>query len=178
MVTKIFKSVLALMLVSTESKGYILAKNVGGTEGLLAPYFSSDNFPNAITNTVQIGSGTTSAGIYLGTGDTAPTEDDYALASRITTGLTASAPVQSNGVDESGNPYKQLIFTLTNTTSADIVVKEIGYVQSLRSGYVNSPTVITNNRFMLDRTVLSSPVTVPANNGTVAIKYTLKTIIS
>lgn len=178
MITKTFKALVSLLFASTGSEGYIPVKKINGGEVLLAPYFASDDFPCNPSNNVQINSNYSSPGIYLGTGDTAPTEDDYGLAARITTGLTASTPTQATGKDANGNPYKQILFTLTNTTSTDIIVKEIGYVQTLRAGLTNAPTVVTNERFLLDRTVLPSPVTVPANNGTAAIKYTLKTIIS
>lgn len=78
-------------------------------------------------------------------------------------------------MDANGNPYLQYTIMLTNTTSNDIIVSEVGYTQPL----IGSSSVDgsgTSEVYLLDHTVFDTPVTVPANDSAV-IKYTLKTIL-
>lgn len=178
MITNNFKACLQMILQSgVNSNGIVAAKDVTGATKYLGAYFSSsDGYPNKTDNNIRIASSTTYAGIYLGTSNTPATASDYFVGSVITSGLTAGTPSVSLGVDENGNPYKQIVVLLTNTTASDIVVKEVGYVQQFfaANAILTSPSLL---RFLLDRTVLPSPLTVPAN-GSAALKYTLKTIIS
>jgi len=174
MITKNFKVFIACILQSsgnTTTKGYMPVKDVSGTTKYLGFNFAS--FPYNLYRNVTFSNG---SGIIVGNGDTPATEDDYALESKITSGLTASNSTYTFGVDD-GNPYLEYLFTLTNTTGADIVVKEIGYVQPLQSATTSGGNASSSGNYLIDRTVLSTPVTVPAN-GSAAIKYRLKTVIS
>lgn len=172
MITRNFKMFLAAILQiksSAATPGYLPVVNVSNVTKYLGFYTST------IANTVLVNS-LTNAGIWIGTGSDSPTENDYNLKSRITSGLTASTPTTTQGVDSDGNPYLTYLFTLTNTTSSDITVSEIGYVQNGgASSAIGESTSL--DRFLLDRTVLDSPVTVPAG-GSAAIEYTLKTVLS
>lgn len=178
MVTNNFKACLQMILQSgVNSNGLVAAKDVTGATKYLGAYFSSsDGYPYKTDHSIRITPYTTSAGIYLGTSNTPATASDYFVGSVISSGLSAGSPVVSLGVDENGNPYKQIVVLLSNTTASDIVVKEVGYVQQFfaASAIQGSPSIL---RFLLDRTVLASPLTVPAN-GSAVLKYTLKTIIS
>ena len=176
MINKNFKAILACILQSsgnTDSNGLLPIISQTGAAVYLS--FRQNGFPYSVSNNVSINNTSSSTGIRLGSGNTQASEDDYNLDSRITSGLTASSPVVTYGVDENGNPYKVFLFTLTNSTNSDITVAEIGYFQQLYTsssqGAISSTATI-----MLDRTVLSTPVTVPANDSAV-IKYTLKTIM-
>ena len=103
-------------------------------------------------------------GIVVGSGRTPATIDDYKLESMITSGLSASI---AKSIDSDNDTI--IALTFTNTSSADITIGEIGYVG----------TVYIDNNFggskyvLLERTVLDSPVTIPAG-GIGKIEYSIK----
>lgn len=113
--------------------------------------------------------GNTPRGIYLGTGNTAVTENDYTLASPITSGLSVSAPTGS-AVYDNENSYLNRTYLLTNTTDSDITIREMCEVVRGNGGTTpNAGSVAI--AIMVWREVLSTPVTVPANGSAVlAIK--------
>ena len=176
MITNTFKYIMAMMLESiggNTASGKIKVKNTQGQDRYLGNRFSS--FPNTVYTSVQ--RTVSSPGIYVGTGDTAPTANDYCLEQMITSGISASSSSITSGLDDSGNPFVQYLFTITNTTSSDITIKEVGYSQYLYVSNSLNGDAVNYNTLLLDRTVLTTPVTVPANDSA-AIKYTLKTVIS
>lgn len=175
MITKWYKNLLKWMLQSGVSNGYTLVKTPGGETKYIGGGFTSSSFPNSVSKTVQINT-LKGSGIHVGTGQTPATEEDYFIESKIASGLKAGSTTVRGGVDENGNPYVELSFMLSNTTGEDIVVREIGYVQ----GAALANTIggsSANSNILLDRTVLSTPVTVPAG-GEAVIRYTLKTVQS
>ena len=154
------------------SKGYTPVKNTSGETKYIGGYFGSSGMPSTIQKTVQISN--TSAGIWLGEGQTPATEEDYTLEEKITSGLTAGTATIRSEVDENGNPYIEYTFMLSNTTAEDIIIREIGFVQQFNmSSTIGGAT--SQDKLLIDRTVLSVPVTVPAN-GEAVMRYTLKTI--
>ena len=176
MITKIFKYFMAAVLESNgnnNTTGKWEVKNTQNQTRYLG--FHIGYFPTNIYSTVSFA--TASPGIQVGTGNTAPTEDDFRLASQITSGMTATSPTMTRNLDNDGNPYLEFVFVLSNSTGNDITVSEVGYVQYLYSASSQGGMDSSLSAYMLDRTVLSTPVTVPANDSA-AIKYTLKTIIS
>lgn len=172
MITKNFKHLLAMVLLNNGSQAtpaYLPVTTMNGTTQYIGGRMY---FPGTVTYSVSTSSSST--GIHLGTGDTAPTENDYALESKISSGITASTPTRQYNKDNNGNPYLTLMFTVTNTTSSDIIVKEIGFVQSAYlATNMGSSQSSNGTHILLDRTILSQPVTIPANDSA-AIKYTLK----
>lgn len=172
MITKWYKNLLMWALQSGINKGYTPVKDVAGNTKYLGGYFNG--FPNTPSKTVQI-SNLNNAGIYVGTGQTPATEEDYSLENKIVSGLTPGTPTTRGGVDENGNPYIEYTFMLSNTTANDIIIREIGYYQnaSLASTIGGSSST---ERILIDRTVLPTPVTVPAN-GEAVLRYTLKTVL-
>ena len=177
MITKNFKALLAVLLLAKDSPyfGILPVKNRSGSTKYLTSYFKNTNsFPYSLT--ASVGFSDTGYGLCVGSGNTAATEDDYTLEQAITSGLSASSPSATPSLDSSGNPQLEIVFTLTNTTSSDIVVKEIGYVQKLYVASQQGGSSATTENCLLDRTVLETPVTIPAN-GYAAMKYTLKTIM-
>lgn len=177
MITKQFKTIIAMMLEANtyNLNGLVQVTNTQGQTRYMAPYLNGV-FPSSVDYTMRFVANQNSPGVYIGTGNTIATENDYKLESVITSGITATAPSISPGLDGNGNPQLQLLYTLTNLTASDIVIREVGSVQrSYASTAQNSSS--SQNYFLHDRTVLDTPVTVPANDSA-AIKYTLKTIIS
>lgn len=107
-----------------------------------------------------------SSGVFLGTGNTPATIDDYRLAGDIVSGFTYN----SNVVSESDNDGLTLTanYTITNTSDAEIVIAEIGIIQNTSVGTKNA-----NYKMLLERTVLESPITIPAG-GVGQVTYTIR----
>lgn len=102
--------------------------------------------------------------IGIGTGTTAATEDDYKLEAPVT-GVTCDSTITAIGGNDSKKTYTA---TFSNTTDADVVVTEIGFLTNF---YYNSSTG-NNDNFLLDRIVLDTPITIPAGESK-AITYEL-----
>ena len=172
MITKVFKGLISLMMQSSgssSSKGIIEIKDAYGNTGYLANKFE---FPYFIYDTVAF---TGSRGIFVGSGSTPASENDYNLENRITTGLTSSAVTVNVDTDNDGNPFKSFTFTLTNSTANDIIIKELGYAQNVHASASRGASSSTAG-CLLDRTVLTTPITIPAN-GSNTLKYTIKSIL-
>lgn len=107
-----------------------------------------------------------SGGVIIGTGTTPPTLDDYYLSGDLITGYTYSAAV-SNTYDGDRVTITAL-YTITNTSAADFTVGEIGLIANLYQ-YNDASG---DKKALLERTVLDSPVTIPAG-GVGQITYTI-----
>lgn len=105
----------------------------------------------------------TSRGFAFGTGDAAATENDYDLESRITSGINV---VKSDGsvYDAKNNTVEYYLqYTITNTGSEDITIKEIGIFQTVYTDTTSGGTSTSRQRPILtDRTVLETPLTIAA----------------
>ena len=99
--------------------------------------------------------GNSSSGVTLGSGSTPATVDDYKLESAITKGLSVSI----TRIYE--NPVK-LVILITNTSDAPITIAEVGWQSLFGGAYA-----------LADRTVLDTPVTIPAG-GIGKIEYEIK----
>lgn len=100
------------------------------------------------------------AGVILGDGDLPVTLDDYKLSGSVITGITASVAF-SPSLEETGATASGLL-TITNGNADSVTIKEIGICAS-----------ISNTILMVERTVLDSPVTIPAG-GVGQITYTIR----
>lgn len=177
MLTNVFKKAMQLALVNSSSRKSSNAFQVRGANGntYYLTGIVSNNWPSANpTTTLRIAT-STSSGIWIGSGTTSPTAEDYTLEARITSGVSGSCSISDDFFDNDGNPILKMVVTLSNNGSADITVSEIGFFQQL-----NAATSISSSGtaqvFMIDRTILNEPVTIPAGES-VAITYTLKTVI-
>jgi hypothetical protein len=94
----------------------------------------------------------------LGTGTTAPTADDYRLESPITTNLSCDSVSVSRT-----SLIKTYTATFTNSGSSDITVTEVGFMIYIFYNY--STTTENSDHFLMDRTVLETPITIPAGES-------------
>lgn len=122
------------------------------------------SFINSLNNMITAPTTDSVTFIRTGTGTTAATEDDYKLEN-YATGLTCDSVVTAIGGNDSKKTYTA---TFSNTTDADVVVTEIGFLTNF---YYNSSTG-NNDNFLLDRIVLDTPITIPAGESK-AITYEL-----
>ena len=83
--------------------------------------------------------------VMFGTGITPPSYDDYRLSGTPISGLTVTASVTK----EDFGTEMTAVYTINNTSGADVTIGEIGLKWTL---------------YMLDRTVLETPLTIPAGS--------------
>lgn len=105
-------------------------------------------------------------GIVVGSGTTPPTLDDYKLESQITTGLSA---IVATTLDADNDMIYAV--TITNTSSEDITICEIGM-----HSYVYTSNSSSSATCLVERTVLENPITIPAS-GIGLINYAIKLTI-
>ena len=169
MITQNMRNLMAIALQSSGTiYGMLPVTDVSGAVRYLSPLFS---FPGSCAEAFTLDAN--SAGISIGTGSTAAAETDYNLQSTITSGITVT--LEHNVVRMDGDsPYHEFTFAITNTGSAALTISEIGYKQALRSCNTQGGTSDANTVFLLDRTVLSSPLTIQAGDAGILV-YALKT---
>ena len=118
------------------------------------------------------------SGISIGSGNREESSSDYDLQTPIFEGFSATV-TKEHGLDN-GDPYLEYTIDIENTGENSITINEIGYVQSFRvlpEQLVAVPVTVYSCAALVDRTVLSSPVTI-AVGETKTITYRLKTTIS
>lgn len=108
---------------------------------------------------------TSNPGVILGDGDTPPTSDDYKLAGNLVSGFTYSKTLKQVASDTAVTV--KAVYTITNTNSTAITIKEIGLI----GAPTTSPSASTS-KTLFDRTVLDTPVTIPAG-GVGQVEYTI-----
>ena len=173
MVTRNFLNLLAMALQAGDQTGKLPVADTTGLVRHLTGGVGS-TFPGVVTKAVTTNAD--AAGISVGTGNTAATENDYQLESTITSGISMVLSETVYGADSPGYPYVQYKVTVTNTGSDPITVKEIGYKQSLNVAKYPGMTIGAGNAVcLLDRTVLDTPVTIAAGDAGI-ITYKLRTI--
>lgn len=103
-----------------------------------------------------------SGGVCFGTGRKAITLDDYFLSGNLITSLSGTSVI-SYEHDTTNNLITVTgVYTVTNGSSDNAVVGEMGVIANIRSDY-----------YLIDRTLLDEPITIPP--GEIAkITYTIK----
>ena len=133
----------------------------------------SIGFPNSISGSVTLNA--TSAGISIGTGNTPATKNDTNLESTITSGVITTMVSTTVESETNGDPFLKYIFSVVNTGSSALTIREIGYKQTLTTtilpGYTSSTSVVC----LLDRTVFDTPIAIQAGDAGV-VEYKLKII--
>lgn len=104
-------------------------------------------------------------GVVFGTGNTPATLDDYKLSGDVITTLSGTCAI-SRGVDAEG-AYITARYTLNNNGDSDVTVSEIAACTFFWPD--KTKTLFT----ILDRTVLDTPVTIPAD-GVGKVEYTIR----
>lgn len=156
---------------SAESQMY---KSVGGSEfqinygylakGLSPGYKDGSAFSSSAHTLLTMMNGY--GGAILGTGNTPPTLDDYKLSGNLVTGFSYTSSKKVTFEDNGATI--EFLYTITNTTEDSIYIGEIGIISNL-NGNSNGE----NYKALLERTVLDSPVTIPAG-GVGQITYTIR----
>lgn len=136
------------------------AKDTSGAEYYFVP--KGGYYADALKLSMTDGNG----GQAFGTGDTPPTEDDYTLESVITSGISASAPSASTEFDTVNNRYiRRLTYTINNDSDSDITIKEVGTYRGIAYASTLGATGSSTKLLLVDRTVLDTPLTIPAGEA-------------
>lgn len=133
----------------------IMLKGVGTSDGGKASslYYVQTSYASA------------TGGIVFGDGSAPVTPDDYTLSGNIISGITASCTVSNELVDNVSTTKS--IITITNGNDSDITISEVGLM---------AKTSLSDNAkysFLTERTVLDTPVTIPAG-GIGQVTYTIR----
>ena len=169
MVTRNFLNLLAMVLESGSNVGCMSCRDVNGHERFLTGSFG---FPYSPTRAFTLQP--LYAGISIGTGTRAESEDDYNLEATITSGVNVVLTATSYGVESPWYPFVRYDLTVTNTGANPLTVTEVGYKQSIDTTKLIGSTIRQNSVVLLDRCVLDTPVTIaPGDAGIVS--YRLQT---
>ena len=176
MILNNFKQVMRLALVAygSKDKGGLPVKDPSGSTKYVCRL-------NSWPSNVWCGLTTSynSNGIVVGSGSTPPSESDYSLESLISSGISAgySIDTSNNSLDANGNPQLKIILTITNTGSSNVTIGELGFIQKVRLANDQAGSGSADKYILFDRSVLNTPVTIPAGESA-AITYILKTVIN
>lgn len=107
-------------------------------------------------------------GVIFGDGNTLPTRDDYRLSGNVISTVTGTAT--GGFTTDADGVTGTYTYTLTNTGSADITIAEVGLITG---GHSTSSRTGPYYKLLMERTVLDSPVTIPAG-GVGQITYTIR----
>lgn len=176
MITKNYETFAASILVSSSSAacGFGQIFDVKNTPFFINGYYFTNYMPVGTDGTLTTDK--YSSGISIGTGDSPESKYSNNLDSTITSGVTltlTSTKAKING------QYRVLefTFTITNTGSEQLIVKEVGYKQRVYVGrYIGDTTTSTSAAsivFLVDRTVLTTPLTIQAGDAGI-LKYAIQ----
>lgn len=112
-------------------------------------------------------------GVLFGSGNVAPTKDDYTLSGTVLTNFTSSY-MQSFSFGDDGSTTVTTVYTITAPSSEDITIGEVGIYTKMTYGQVSGQTGSTYlyQPILIERTALDSPITIPAN-GVGQVTYSI-----
>ena len=167
MITKNFYKMLAAMMANLQD---FTATSFNGSTVTMNEYNWENRFEwNVLLSNLQK-SANSSNGVVLGNGDTPPTFEDYTLAGDLISNFVFTASVSTLKTDGSGVTIRAL-YTITNNNSSEITIKEIGLIVN-GTQFNSGSGPDAKNKIILDRTVLDTPVTIPAG-GIGQVVYTI-----
>lgn len=170
MVNSNAKQLIKQVLSSGGTQGLLSVVDVSGTLRYLADFSA---YPADVEDTFTLVAA--NAGISVGSGSAAASENDYQLGNTITSGLTGVVTT-SKAIDGDGNTSITFTISLTNTSASDITISEIGYKQEIAASDSLNGTTATDRVFMLDRSLID-PLTISAG-GQAVIEYKLKAVVT
>lgn len=144
-------------------------RNINNQE-VYVVYMTGNFFSNGMG---PITTSATGHGVHFGSGTTTPTENDYLLTNSLTSGYSAALNYTEMGLDQQNKPYALARYTITNNSSANITIAEIGMISNSFVVADNSSTTnVHGTDFLIDHTLLDTPVTI-APGETAPIEYVL-----
>lgn len=151
---------------NTGVEGLIKAKRSDGEEFYICAWPAYSQLQ--ILTSVRATGG--DSGYVVGSGNKAESDQDYALDNMLTniSGTCSFATVTS--VDGSYYGYRARL-TITNISQEEITIREVGkfcgFARVSNKGDIVSNVSNARSSFLIDRTLLSTPVTIPAGESRV-----------
>lgn len=176
MLTNNFKKWLKTIIVDARNVTNVWVKTLGGKQiRLYGPAgYDLDNFGSYSNDNEEVfffpkaqASGNFKS-IYFGSGTSPVTREDYSLEY-----VDSSLSVQKTtfaGKDDSGRPYCKHVLVCTNISSVSVTIAEIGYAPRMFG--IDESGNKYQDRVLMDRTLLSSPVTL-AHGESCSIDYSI-----
>ena len=165
MVTKNFYKMLTAMMTNLQD---LTATSFNGSTVTMNEYAWESRFEWITLLSKLQTSANSSNGVVLGDGDTPPTFEDYSLAGNTISNFTFTASMSTLKTDDSGATIRAL-YTITNNNSVEITIKELCLIVNATQ---YSGANDASNKIVLERTVLDTPVTIPAG-GIGQVEYTI-----
>ena len=164
-VSKIVNYCIPPVTVGITSKAYIEATDAAGTNLFIPPLYHTAPSYSLIDDEIIVSGSSSTIGVAVGSGNSQESENSYKLDS-IIVGLSAAVPTVETVYDDTAGEYvARLDYAISNNTGSDVTVKEIGlfvrYTTATTKGATASSSAANRHTFMIDRTVLDSPVTIP-----------------
>lgn len=146
----------------------------GGTEDDIIAANPTTNFKHQMTKVLlvpSINSDTSSAngaknGVLFGDNATPARYEDTKLLGNLFTNGSVSYAQSVNETEDGKYVELTTVYTITNTGDSDFTVAEVGIVSG--GNYANF-----SRTYLMDRTVLDEPVTIPAG-GVGVVTYTIR----
>lgn len=110
---------------------------------------------------------TSVGGVLLGDGNTEPSLDDYRLSGNIISTVSAATVTPTVTISD-GSVIISATYSITNTGTEDITISEIGLM-----GKTTTSSSYETTSYLVERTVLDSPVTIPAG-GVGQVTYAIR----
>ena len=116
-------------------------------------------------------------GVAFGDGTAEPTVDDVMLCGTQHMGITTSnTTIEKSRTVEGDKLVITAVYTIDNTTEADLTISEVGLFSYTTYYTVNGNTASTYKRYLpcaVERTLLDTPITIHAG-GVGKVTYTIR----
>lgn len=163
----VYQGILATRADVTTYSGYVRSVNSS-----LCPSPILKTVTKTVKFTSDINSGNANSasavtGVIFGNGNAPATPNDYKMAGDLMSNGSVSVAQSENRADDGSYVELVNIYTVTNAMNEDFTIAEVGVV----GGFGNN----SQNYFtcLLDRTVLETPITIPAG-GVGVVTYTIR----
>ena len=144
-------------------------KSTGNQTVYAGPTINGSGWPQN-GSTISFSTTGMSIGVVIGSGNTPVQSSDYKLDAPLASDYSGSVS-KINGDTESSLSLK-LAVVIQNSGSSALTVREIGLIQSARTATTQGGSLTTNTNVLIERTVLSTPVTIAAGESE-TIDYTI-----
>jgi hypothetical protein len=144
----------------------------GSSVSIWEEWYSSTTGGGGVQLAVNAGDNDDTFGIWVGSGSTPISPNNYALASKIPHGTSSGQlDYESHAISSSysnTSSYVEIARSFVNRSGADIIVRETGIVG--RNFWRDSGGVRNDVKFLIARDVLPTPILVP-NLASLTVRY-------
>lgn len=153
---------------NTAKTAIVAATDASGNTRYIS--YVSANYGHEFRNVTPTDS--TYEGVYVGTGTTAPTEDDYTLASPVNNTSLVGTVVKTTHYDSTSQKMmSRLTITLTNNTGDSLTITEIAkFIKTDTANAIGAVASSNQKNIMVDRTLLDTPLTI-ASGASAVLRY-------